>query len=248
MYCGATNCALSREHIIPYGLGGTATLPKSSCRDCADVTKRFEHTCLRTMFGPLRIRMNLPTSHKRERPSELDVILVHNNNSTSTIKVPAGQHPTALVCARFHLPGILDGKLPREDHPGVLWSAYDEKEAALLRRSHSVKGHRLGSFNAAPFCRMLAKIGHAYAVARMGGVEKFEPLLPDVIFNRTSTPSYWVGGVFEVPPVEPHLHKLDLIDVYTPDGSTYVVVDIRLFANLGAPQYRVVVGKRREPI
>src|SRR6185437_15681634 len=165
IYCGANPKSLSQEHIIAYGLGGNLKLPKASCRDCADITKRFEHTCLRTILGPLRIRLDMPTNHPQERPTALPVQLVLDSGRVETRTVPAIDYPRGMVLARFDPPGILTGSAPREDHPGELWYTVNNDDAAQLRQKYAVAGHRLGAFNAAPFVRMLAKIAHSFAVA-----------------------------------------------------------------------------------
>ena len=39
IYCGAFSNALTKEHIIPFGLAGNAlVLPKASCQTCAAIT------------------------------------------------------------------------------------------------------------------------------------------------------------------------------------------------------------------
>jgi hypothetical protein len=56
--CGETDpTQLTDEHIVPLALlpkGGDWFLPKSSCKACADITKRFERQVCGEMFGALR--------------------------------------------------------------------------------------------------------------------------------------------------------------------------------------------------
>src|SRR5262245_28072773 len=66
IYCRSEE-ALNDEHIIPFGLGGRWVLPKATCADCAKKTSSFEHTCLRTMFGPLRMFYDMPTRRRNKR-------------------------------------------------------------------------------------------------------------------------------------------------------------------------------------
>jgi hypothetical protein len=40
IYCGGTS-GLSREHILPFGLSGTAELPEASCERCRKITGQF---------------------------------------------------------------------------------------------------------------------------------------------------------------------------------------------------------------
>jgi hypothetical protein len=60
IYCRSKG-SLSDEHVIPLGLGERWILPKASCAACAKSTSQSEKTCLRTMFGPLRMYYNMPS-------------------------------------------------------------------------------------------------------------------------------------------------------------------------------------------
>jgi hypothetical protein len=93
------------------------------------------------------------------------------------------------------------------------------------------------------FAQMLAKIAHSYAIAQMG-LNKFKPLLLDLIFGRTSVVTHLVGGDLEVPPKSRFQHELDLQREYSANGKTYVVTNIRLLGRIGTPQYYVVVSER----
>jgi hypothetical protein len=89
---------------------------------------------------------------------------------------------------------------------------------------------------------MLAKIAHSFAVAEMG-LGSFKPLLPDLILGKTMTPTYWVGGQLDIPP--PGVtDRIDLDYDWNANGKTFTVAHIRLFAQLGAPLYHVVIGER----
>src|SRR5579875_1815169 len=83
----------SDEHIVPYGLGGDVILPAASCRDCATKTSRFEQQVLRTMMGPLRVRLGLPTRRKKERPTEFASAKFDKQGMLRDVIVPAAQFP-----------------------------------------------------------------------------------------------------------------------------------------------------------
>jgi hypothetical protein len=70
IYCHSTD-GLTVEHVIPFGLGGRLELPESGCHRCSKITSDFEHTCLRTMYGPLRLLYDLPSRRKKNRPLKL---------------------------------------------------------------------------------------------------------------------------------------------------------------------------------
>ena len=116
-----------------------------------------------------------------------------------------------------------------------------------MRSQYGLRNWIMNKFAIDPFIRMLAKIAHAHAVSMsMTGYASFTPLLLDVIFSRTNTPSHWVGGDLEIPPAIDVVHQLTLDDDYRANGKRYVVATIRLFAFLGAPVFRVVVGERQD--
>ncbi len=70
IYCGSGS-KLTKEHIIPYSLGGRWVLPKASCSDCAKITGAFEGEFSRTILGPLRMLYNMPTRRPKDRPRHL---------------------------------------------------------------------------------------------------------------------------------------------------------------------------------
>jgi hypothetical protein len=102
---------------------------------------------------------------------------------------------------------------------------------------------KTGTFNALIFMRMLAKIGHAFAVATRGK-DAFTPMLPELILGKNNAARWLIGvdpDAEKLPPHPlPHDLSLEIIKVST---GTYLVAAIRLFASIGMPKYRVVVGQ-----
>jgi hypothetical protein len=81
IYCGSQGGDLRREHIIPFGLGGNAILPKAGCRACEAITGSFEQIALRGMLGKLRMRLGLQTRNKKDRPKALHLELINPDGS-----------------------------------------------------------------------------------------------------------------------------------------------------------------------
>ena len=79
IYCGTRERPLSKEHIIPYGLGGVWILGEASCDKCATITSEFEMDVLRNTFGPFRISSILPTRQKKERPDSFTLSLIRHD-------------------------------------------------------------------------------------------------------------------------------------------------------------------------
>jgi hypothetical protein len=91
---------------------------------------------------------------------------------------------------------------------------------------------------------MLAKIGHALAVADRPSLPEYTPLLCDLILGRDAIPTHFVGCISPcLPEPEPNTtHRMHLQRIEALTGH-YLLANIRMFASLGAPEYSVVVGK-----
>lgn len=244
IYCGNDTVKLSREHIIPLGLGGNLTLPRASCEKCADVTKRFERTCLRTSMGHFRIRHDMPTRRKKGRPESLPYHIVKTPGQIETIILPAHHLPRVLVLMKLAPPTLLSGDTPTPNFfKGDIWIWYEPDDLRLMENVYGAKQHIPGKLAISELVQMIAKIAYAHAISKMG-FGAFKPLVLDAIFNRTNIPSHWVGGGADAPAIDGIMHQLRLDDDFRLNSRRYVVVDVRLFANLGAPTYSVFVGER----
>jgi hypothetical protein len=239
IYCESAG-DLTLEHIIPKSLSGALLLPKGSCINCAEVIKKFEQTCARTMFGPLRVSYGFPTRRKKERPAEFLVEKTDADGATATIAIKAADYPKLLFMLQLcHLPAVLH-------HGGIqIGDAIKPFVVATELTDFSPHvGQTLGKFDAYAFGRLVAKIGHGLASAALGPND-FKPLATDLILGRSDDLTRIVGGLREVAPPTDTLHWLRLRDhLCLPARKRYVVAHVRLFACFGAPTYLVAVGER----
>ena len=97
----------------------------------------------------------------------------------------------------------------------------------------------IGNFHPMKFGRMLAKIGYSFAVAERG-LGTFNPVARELILGSSDLLNHYVGGGMDGDP-KPSTNLIEL-NQYTHNKFKYIVVTIRLFANLGAPTYHVFVG------
>ena len=244
IYCGKngerSKRKFGKEHIIPYGLGGTAILPRSSCKRCGAITGRVEQHCLRTMFGPVRIRLGLPTRRPEERPDQLPFVHRHKDGSLEETTIRAREFPLAIPGLRLPPPGFLTGAPPHSLSTGEFWMCHDDEARTKIKGEGA--GVRLVTFNNYLFSQMIAKIAHSYVAAEKG-IDSFVPYLPDLILGKTESAAQWVGGnAIPLRPDTEALHSLR-IQTCTLNGVPLITARVRLFSKFGAPEYWVVVGE-----
>jgi hypothetical protein len=233
IYCGATGHSLGREHIIPYGLDGDLILPKASCSDCSAITSTFERTCLRGFLqGP---RHFLGVTSRRGAPSDLALL-----GDECTRSLPFDTAPIILMMPVYDLPTALGGPAPGQPRK---WSAW----VRPLRLDASALSRYGGSIGTQPlhqpsFHRMLAKIAHSMAVAEIG-LACFRPFLLEIILGQNKETHQFVGGYLEGRPELQHRHEITTMARECGE-ATLIIAEIRLFADVGAPTYVVVVGEQ----
>jgi hypothetical protein len=235
---------LGREHIVPFGLGGELILPKASCRSCETITGRVEQMCLRGMFGPLRHAAGLQTRRPKERPSEFPLKLVSENGEVRIVMVPADEYPTTVHLIELPPARILRG-LPDEGATPVMaipWVWMDRRKLFALMNKLGQRDFntRTGLLDPLSFTRMLSKIAHAYAVAELG-VDSFQHLATGFILSGSAGINLLVGAQAILEPLEGSTASPYHLSIATHTGGM-IVVGIRLFGDLQAPVYHVVVG------
>ncbi len=249
IYCGApgSSVQLRREHILAYSLGGDAVLPAATCSTCADVTSAFEKHCANHMFLSIRVQHNVHSRRPKRTKLPISETFEPAPQLAPRILVPVADYPGILALPSFDPPGIVTGREPTVGTGLVMhhWLVTNDHDKRVKRlQDAGLKGVKIyEQFALAPFLRMLAKIGHAIAVAERG-IDGFRPLLIDVILKGNASAPYYVGSATtRTPPAEP-MKTWARIEDRTFRGKQYVVVFFRLFAYLGTPVYTVVVGEK----
>lgn len=243
VYCGSTQ-ELSNEHIIPFGLlpkGGDWFLPKSSCKICAEVTAKFEQLVLQGAFGAIRYQMDL----KSRRPPKHITVTTKTyrlSGEIEQIKIPTKDMPATCLGFRWATPGILSGQRPTTQFAGELVMRFAEKDSDKLSGDVALK---IGRFQQLGYARMLAKIAHVYAVAKLGEAA-FRPYLKELILGTSDIASHFVGGDHSPMPLKDQpetLHDIFPVTIRAVNVE-YWAIAIRLFACLRMPRYIVVVGNK----
>lgn len=236
------------EHVVPEGIGGTIELPEASCQRCEEATGAIvEGSVLGRTLKALRVHLNLKKAGSGPHPKSLPLDATVNGVQTR-IDMPVEDYPVVFMMVQFTPPDVSTentaaGKAANGAVAAVL--RYDEK---TLSRKYGVTGFASAIWDNQMFCRMLAKIGHAFAVAELGSSGRmFSPKLLDLIVHGKINAMNLIGGppVWEVLPPSQALHEVSL--GYQKLGMrTYLVARVRLFARHGGPPYYVVVGESLE--
>lgn len=245
IYCGSKTNKLGDEHIIPYALNGALILPKASCKKCEKETHSYEYTVSRRVFGNFRMRYDIQSRRKKERPSHIKIGTIKNDGSIGKARVPVKEHPAMLFMYKFEESDYLKGNdEAKSKFNWVPVSIFSKKELDMFIEKYN--WDRRVSFKTVPieFARMLAKIAYSYSVAEIG-LDSFTPFeqLKDVILNRSDNVSYLVGGDWDIPKPDPAGNHLLQMIYKVNKKKADIVVEIRLFPAFETPLYRVVVGQ-----
>ena len=217
----------------------------ASCKNCEKETHSYEYTVCRRIYGNFRIRYNVRSRRKKERPSHIEIGTIANDGTLSKLLVPATEHPVTLFLYKFEESDYLKGN--REEDSKFNWvpiSIFSKNELDELIKKYNWDQKIEIKMVPEEFARMLAKIAYSFAVAEvtLEGFTPFQQLI-DVILNRSNNISYLIGGDWDIPDPDPAgFHHMGMTYAVR-DGYVDVIIEIRLFPAFETPLYRVVVGK-----
>lgn len=195
LYCPATE-NLSKEHIIPLGFGGELIVSKASCDMHRMATSKVEDFILRRYLCALRSHLCLPSRNPQHRPDGYDLTLRRAGRSW-TQKVMLADHPGLVRFMMFVDP---PGKVAGRSRVQKTWSVRFVN--AEIFPDIAVRLARLGAdsfedkvtINGMALARLIAKIGHAFAVAELG-FDAFEELyVSHLVTAEAPDWNHWVGG------------------------------------------------------
>lgn len=250
IYCKAT-ASLTREHVLPYGLGGNLVLKDASCPTCSKETSKLELRLLRGHWWPYRQFLGLPSRRSGEAVPDLSVTIIRADGTELSAQLPMAKQSVALVF-EFDPPSILSGVM-RDDEPSA--PRLYMKNLAPFPSIVQVAGtdYKLTSdeklnipvaFEAADLCRFLAKVAHGYTISRGGLSSCSDFLLPPLILGKTTGALSLVGGNSS-PLIGPRLPGGGLHAMMERVNNGFRTVYIQLFRDQGDPPpiYEVVVGR-----
>lgn len=240
IYCNSTTAPLSREHIVPFGLGGDLILPQASCAACAKVTGAIEGYCLGKTLGKFRARAGYRTRRKKNRPKKMPLAMYHNGEKITrdidTNKYPIFIHiPTYPPATMIQQGGSLLSNNSITFNTSILW--IEEETARFINDQKVARIEHETSYNPIIFARMIAKIAHAYTVATVG-IENFMPLTTGLILGYESNVNFLIGNG-QLPEIESSEREYSFCGHQMGD---LLVLQVRLFSYSNSPSYHVAVG------
>lgn len=250
IYCDKATGPLTKEHAVPFGLGGDSiVLKKACCERCRVVTSKCERNPIHNNWAEVRAALDFP-SRKRKLPEEafsLDVELEDGSKTTLELK---GKETLGLV-------QFLEYDPPAFFAPSGYTSGIRVTGAKLIgfganaddfKKKHKIKGFRLTiTSDGNDFEKMLTKMAYCLVVA-FWGMDCFDEryVLPTIL-NEKDDVGYWMGcdpeGRISPPIGKPSGgFALQLGTLTVKSGERIVVVRLKFFPASEAPEYIVIVG------
>lgn len=194
-------------------------------------------------LGDLRRKLNFPTRHK-ERRSDGVRLEYQVGEEDRTEDVPVEDHHGGFFLPALAPPSYLSGG-PPEDLPVAVALQGKYHKPSMERLVERFGGEPLSVVlryvDPIDLARMMAKIGYAFAVGCLGP-DAFEEVyvLPTILEGPNA--GQYIGCMAGPPQNNsPEFHQIAVL--CTPRGE--VLAYVRLFAQMNAPEYTVVVGRLR---
>src|SRR4051794_1798688 len=96
IYCDTRSPPLTREHVVPYGLGGDSIiLRKACCETCRVITSKCERNPIHNNWAEVRAALEFP-SRKRELANESFSLHVELEDGSKTVLKLKGKETLGL--------------------------------------------------------------------------------------------------------------------------------------------------------
>jgi hypothetical protein len=246
VYCDSTKSPLTREHVLPRGLGGNSApnmaaeamvLAAASCLQCAKVTRKFEGDCLNDMMGPARARLKL--NRKDRANPKRAAKLIYRDGREEEVDVDNDYLPAAMLTPSFPTAAVFAGLEWSPGATAIAQTVFSDETRLRNPDVHQVQV--VLRCNVVSFARMLSKI--ALGVAHYTfGPNAFRPVGREFILTGQGHPNHYVGGFLGLDgsPVSP-IDAFHYIALW--HHGPFLVATIQLFAAANTPINYVVIGE-----
>ena len=247
IYCGGTH-GLSREHIIPYALGGTTTIPNGSCETCRKKTHAFETDVLRGPMKMVRFVQGMPSGTDHEdAPRTVSFKVVKRDGTEEDLTVATKAGPVFLPFPQFDPPKYLapgaDQRLKLIGTATASWGAGHED----FMRANGARSltYQVDRNKPVAFARMVAKIAYCFAWSDDQLRHLQNPSdLPRTFLDDPDNIGKFVGGSDE--PLTRYQGLQHRLEVAVNLDNRIMFMRVQLFAAAGTPTYIVVLGTLKD--
>jgi hypothetical protein len=249
IYCGTTAHPLTKEHVIPYGLGGTMVLRNACCEKCRIETSKCELNPIHKNWEEVRGALNFP-SRKRKLTKKTFLLNVElEDGSKTTLKLKGSETLGLVHFLEYNPPAFFD---PNGYKSGVIVTGAKLMGFGInidkFRKKHRIKGFTLTKTSKGnDFEKMITKIAYCFVIV-CWGLECFDEryVLP-AILNEKDDVGYWMGcnrdgKIIPLIGKQPGDYAVRLGYIESTSGKRDIVVSLKFFPNSEAPEYMVVVG------
>ena len=242
IYCGATD-NLQKEHILPFGLSGTAVLPDSTCSKCARITGRQEGIVLRGPMRAVRVYRQLRSRTKyRDAPQKYPLNVMRGSRE-ETVMLPLDEYPILLHFPIFPPPAFLNpsGYTNGIRNTGFVTISFGPNPAEVLKRLGATSISQTQGLRPVSFARVIAKIAYAFAVAERALDQiRGDPLVLPAILGNSDDIGRWVGTITDhLQAFDGQLHR---ILIHEDRQKGLLIGDVQLFSDSQTPRYGVILG------
>jgi len=242
IYCGATD-DLQNEHIIPFGLSGTAILPESTCGECATITGQQEQLVLRGPMWPVRVYRALKSRTRHKDAPRMYPLTVVRESGEEVVELPLGEYPIHIHFPIFPPPAFLNphGYTHGIRIAGAATVSFGPNPIEILGRFAATSISLTQRDQPVALARVLAKIAFAMAAAertldRISG----EPLVLSAILGSTNDIGRWVGTLTE--PIQAFDGLLHRVLIHEDINKGLLIGEVHLFSDSQSPRYGVILG------
>lgn len=255
IYCGEEKEKLTKEHIIPYALGGTMILHDASCEECRKITSQYERNPLSENWSEVRAYLDYPSRKRKfdEEMFNLEVFL--KNGEEAILELKKKEVLGIAQFLEYSLPGIFLKKGTYKK--GVILTGVSTFGFGIdikkFVRKHSIKSFRHNCYyKNNNFERMVARIAYCFVIACWGN-DCFEDrsVLPSIL-NQKDDIGYWLGSdpAGSIIPLigKQNSKNVMKIGIYKNNitNKRYAIVRLKFFAGTDTPEYIVVVGSLKD--
>ena len=242
IYCGATD-NLQKEHILPFGLSGTAVLPDSTCSKCARITGRQEGIVLRGPMRAVRVYRDLKSRTKHKDAPKEYPLTIRRGSVQERVMLPLDEYPILLHFPIFPPPAFLNpsGYTNGIRIKGIATVSFGPKPAEVSRNLGATSSSLTQDLKPVSFARVIAKIAYACAAAERA-LDKIrgDPFVLPAILGNTDDIGRWVGTITDhLQAFDGQLHR---ILIHEDRQKGLLIGDVQLFSDSQTPRYGVILG------